>query len=216
MGGAAWAFAPEWRYPSPPPQPGFQTIEPAFTSSQSRPGDAHRFADASEARAHFFHRRGHTRQFKDSAMDSRRIRYATDPEYRAWKKAVARRWYEANEARAHAGALRRLYGLSLQDYDDLLARQNGGCGICRRKPKKKGKRKRRLCVDHDHRTRKIRGLLCINCNTGLGCYGDSPKFLRMAADYLETWHRVYESTAPRIPKSSPRKSSKKRNRKGKT
>jgi hypothetical protein len=211
MGGAAWAFAPEWRYPSPPPQPGFQTIEPAFTSSQSRPGDAHRFADASEARAHFFHRRGHTRQFKDSAMDSRRIRYATDPEYRERRKAEMRCWWKANGARLFVGRQLRKYGLSLQDYEDILARQNNACGICRRKP-----RKRRLCVDHDHRTRKIRGLLCRKCNMGLGCYGDNPKFLRMAADYLDTWHRVYESTAPRIPKSSPRKSSKKRNRKGKT
>jgi Recombination endonuclease VII len=153
---------------------------------------------------------------RTSTMSHNTIRYATDPEYRAWKKAVARRWYEANEARAHAGALRRRYGLSLQDYDDLLARQNGGCGICRRKPKKKGKRKRRLCVDHDHRTRKIRGLLCINCNTGLGCFGDSPKFLRMAADYLDTWRRLYERDAPRIPKSSPGNSPKTKGRKGKT
>jgi hypothetical protein len=148
---------------------------------------------------------------RTSTMSYHTIRYAADPEYRERKKAVARRWYEANEARAYAGALRRLYGLSLQDYDDLLARQDGGCGICRQKP-----RKRRLCVDHDHRTRKIRGLLCINCNTGLGCYGDNPTFLRMAADYLDTWRRLYAPNAPRIPKSSPANSPKKQGRKDKT
>jgi len=165
----------------------------------------------------FFRRRGHTCQFKDIddelPHDPLRDRSGIPGKEESQSTPLVR----SHEARAHAGSLRRLYGLSLQDYDDLLARQDGGCGICRRKPrKKKGKRQRRLCVDHDHRTRKIRGLLCINCNTGLGCYGDDPKFLRMAADYLETWHRVYEPHAPRIPKSSARKSSRKRHRKDRT
>jgi hypothetical protein len=50
-------------------------------------------------------------------------------------------------------------GLSLDDYERLLAAQGGGCALCGRKPKT-----RRLDVDHDHRTGKIRGLLCQRCN----------------------------------------------------
>jgi len=40
-------------------------------------------------------------------------------------------------------------------------------------------------VDHDHKTKKVRGLLCFGCNTGIGCLRDNPSRLRSAADYLE-------------------------------
>jgi len=88
-------------------------------------------------------------------MNYHRNRYATDPEYRERRKAETRRWCEANEPKVHASWLRRKYGLSLQDYDAILARQSGACGICRRKPKNK-----RLCVErtgHDGEHRADRG-----------------------------------------------------------
>jgi len=53
-------------------------------------------------------------------------------------------------------------GVSLEQYEEMLARQNGGCAICGNPPKT-----RRLDVDHDHRTGKIRGLLCHRCNRAL-------------------------------------------------
>jgi hypothetical protein len=62
---------------------------------------------------------------------------------------------------AHAGRIEKLYGLTEEDYDALLRFQGGRCYICRRVPRKK-----RLAVDHDHRTGEVRGLLCANNEQG--------------------------------------------------
>lgn len=75
--------------------------------------------------------------------------------------------------------LKTLYGISLADYDALLAAQNGRCAICFDLP---GARK--LAVDHCHQTGKIRGLLCQTCNTGMGQLRDSPELCERAAQYL--------------------------------
>lgn len=65
-------------------------------------------------------------------------------------------------------------------YDDLLAAQGGVCAICGNPPKT-----RRLHIDHDHATKRVRGLLCYACNRLLLVKGVTPKRLRAAADYLE-------------------------------
>jgi len=61
--------------------------------------------------------------------------------------------------------LRQLYGMTEADYDRLLARQGGGCAVCRSRP---GGDTRILSVDHNHTTGDIRGLLCTGCNAVLG------------------------------------------------
>ena len=70
------------------------------------------------------------------------------------------------------------YGLSLQDYRAMLERQGKVCGICKTPGKP-------LCGDHCHATGKVRGLLCRDCNLGLGNYKDNPVFTRAATAYLE-------------------------------
>lgn len=91
--------------------------------------------------------------------------------------------------RVRAENLRRSFGLTLEQYDTRLVAQNGVCALCRRPETAvlKGKLKR-LAVDHDHLTGKVRGLLCSQCNTSLGMFGDDPSRLRAAADYLERHH----------------------------
>jgi len=79
--------------------------------------------------------------------------------------------------------LRRKYGVSLDDYEALLAEQ-GGCAICGKTEKEEG---RRLAVDHSHIDGGIRALLCYNCNRGLGHFQDDPELLRQAMVYLEGW-----------------------------
>ena len=74
------------------------------------------------------------------------------------------------------------YGLSLQDYRAMLERQGNICGICKTPGKP-------LCVDHCHATGKVRGLLCRDCNLGLGNYKDNPVFTRAATAYLEAARR---------------------------
>ncbi len=112
------------------------------------------------------------------------------------KKATNKAWYERNKIEViqkqkekynpevqRAQNLKRLYDMSIGQYEELLASQGGGCAICEELPS--GKR-RYLCVDHDHVTGKVRGLLCHSCNRGLGLLGDSVELLEKATEYLGT------------------------------
>ena len=85
--------------------------------------------------------------------------------------------------------LRLSYGMSLDDYYTLLKEQKGVCAICKR-PNRNGAR---LCVDHDHRTGVVRGLLCTQCNAILGYIDDSPIILKGAIKYLENTGREREA-----------------------
>lgn len=62
---------------------------------------------------------------------------------------------------------RLIYGIDLDEYERMLAVQGGVCAICDQPEKAKN---RLLCVDHDHQTGVVRGLLCTRCNTALGSY----------------------------------------------
>ena len=78
--------------------------------------------------------------------------------------------------------LRRNFGITQEEYDELLAKQNGVCAICEEKQSRKGRLN--LAVDHSHETGEIRGLLCDPCNQGLGSFKDSPELLDKAKEYL--------------------------------
>lgn len=78
------------------------------------------------------------------------------------------------------------FRLTRKQYDELLMSQRGLCAICgSRLPASNGKT--RFCVDHDHYTGKIRGLLCNSCNLGIGYFKDDVAMLRQAIEYLEMW-----------------------------
>ncbi len=66
------------------------------------------------------------------------------------------------------------------EYDRLLAEQDGKCGIC----KAPNNGRHRLAADHDHATKRRRGLLCHRCNTAIGLFRDDPALLQAAIDYL--------------------------------
>lgn len=70
------------------------------------------------------------------------------------------------------------YGLSRNDYEAMFTQQRGKCAIC------KTGTVNRLHVDHDHTTGVIRGLLCFECNIGLGKFKDSARLLRRAGEYV--------------------------------
>jgi hypothetical protein len=75
--------------------------------------------------------------------------------------------------------LRTIFNLTEEDYEAMLAYQNGKCAICVRPPGKN-----RLAVDHEHATGLIRGLVCWSCNRGLGYWADSIDRLAYAAAYI--------------------------------
>ena len=81
--------------------------------------------------------------------------------------------------------VRVFYGLSWESYVQMLAAQGHTCAICR-KPIEAlvSDRLTTAHVDHDHVTHQVRGMLCHNCNSGLGYFQDDPKLLIEAAEYL--------------------------------
>lgn len=78
--------------------------------------------------------------------------------------------------------LRLNYGLTLEDYSNMAKLHNHSCAICK---KHQSNFKRLLSIDHCHKTGKIRGLLCNDCNVGIGRLGDDINLLNAAIDYLE-------------------------------
>jgi hypothetical protein len=112
-------------------------------------------------------RRARRASRKDFINARVRQRRATDPDFRDRERA-------------------RRYGLSLEEFRAILARQGNACAICKRSGV-------RLYIDHCHVTRMVRRLLCGKCNTGLGFFSDDPDRLRAAADYLEEARREHEA-----------------------
>jgi hypothetical protein len=77
------------------------------------------------------------------------------------------------------------YGITLEEWKQMLERQGNACAIC-------GDREAKLVIDHSHKTNKVRGLLCNHCNTGLGMFKDRRASLRAALLYLDG---LYEDTS---------------------
>jgi 5-methylcytosine-specific restriction endonuclease McrA len=108
---------------------------------------------------------------------------------KAWQQANAARVYErnreyrrANPDRIREGHLKRTFGITLEDFEAMLAAQGGGCAICGR-PAPEGTS---LHVDHDHETGVVRGLLCFTCNGALGMLTENEDHLLRAADYVSS------------------------------
>jgi hypothetical protein len=119
----------------------------------------------------------------EERKEYRRAQYAKDPRptiarnkrfYYGHREQVLKRakdFYAANP-----DVWLKRYGITSKDFETMLEKQNGACAVC--------KKKKKLCVDHDHETGKVRGLLCRACNTAIGNLGDSHEGLLNAAQYL--------------------------------
>lgn len=101
-------------------------------------------------------------------------------------KAKSSEYHAKRRAKGKSGGYRKSnllkYNLTIEQYDAIVKKQNNLCAIC--EGNNFGKHDK-LFVDHDHFTKKVRGLLCINCNTLLGNAKDSPQILERAIRYLE-------------------------------
>ena len=124
-------------------------------------------------------------QQADPAVRARKAQKArernADPEVRE-RHRLAMRKYNAQASsreRYRADRLLRLYGLGVEVLSRMLQEQGGLCAICRENEA--------THVDHNHRTKQIRGVLCHSCNSSIGHFMDDPIRLRAAADYLEQW-----------------------------
>lgn len=97
------------------------------------------------------------------------------------KQCYRDQWSPAKDRESQ---LLKRYGLTIQDYDQLLVAQGGVCHICGGPSHIRDNDPLSFAVDHCHATGKVRGLLCANCNRGLGLFKDDPDRLMAAAMYL--------------------------------
>jgi hypothetical protein len=125
------------------------------------------------------------------------IHYAKSPAYRASSKMRAKEWVRDNPERAKAiqqrkrenacpvkekgRVLKRKYGITIEQFDQMLTAQSGACAICRSLPAQ-GKS---LHVDHCHSTGRVRGLLCHQCNWYLGKVDSDAALIGRLLRYLE-------------------------------
>lgn len=123
---------------------------------------------------------GRPRIFRNASERAAAWKAANPERARRQNVESVRRWRARypDRARAAREAERAAYGLSVEELAALEERQGGRCAICGRKPK------RRLAIDHDHRTGEVRGLLCRDCNLALGLFGDDVRRLLAALAYL--------------------------------
>jgi hypothetical protein len=90
-------------------------------------------------------------------------------------------YHKANRERAKDLNLRKKYGICLKDFNALLEKQRGSCAIC----SSSNWHGRQACVDHDHVTGKVRGLLCHKCNLAIGLLGDNLALAESLVEYLK-------------------------------
>lgn len=137
---------------------------------------------------------GHRNECKACNLQQKRERYLRDPEVakarvKKWQHDNAERYNAAQRARRQrpevkaaerGGHLKRKFGLTSEQYDEMFEHQGGVCWICGEPPAES----QALDVDHDHTTGEVRALLCRNCNQGIGKFHENPELLMTAAAYL--------------------------------
>ena len=134
-----------------------------------------------------YHRKWRAKNYAKTraSEDSYYQRNKDNPEFIRKKRAYAKAWRKKNKehkaAYAREHALKSKYGMTLEDYDQLLEEQGGGCAVC---GATKSLGRDTLNVDHCHTTGKIRGILCSECNMALGLLGDDPERIRKLEEYL--------------------------------
>jgi hypothetical protein len=140
-------------------------------------------------------RDGHRNDCKSCNLAEKKKRYDADPQAHIDR---VRRWQQENSERLNAyrrerrglpevkrrdrdSYYRRKYGKTADEIDEIVELQGGRCLICKCElPERLASRH----LDHDHETGKIRGVLCIDCNHGLGKFRDEPDLLLRAVVYL--------------------------------
>ena len=128
--------------------------------------------------------------WKCKRCDSLRLKaeYHSNPIRRQQRLDAAKKWKESHLERykyiQRNVQLRRKYGITALEYDQLRKAQNGCCMLC---GKVCGPTFQDMRVDHNHVTGKVRALLCPACNTGLGQFGDSVFMLEKAITYLKAY-----------------------------
>lgn len=135
-------------------------------------------ADVMKARA----AQNHTDNRERNISAMRVKRKNMTPEQKEAQRVRCRQWQRDNPAAARASLVKWKFGLDAAAAAALYETQNNRCAICGCTEAENGKY---FAVDHDHATGAVRGLLCSQCNSGLGYFRDSPVNLSTAISYLQ-------------------------------
>ncbi len=129
--------------------------------------------------------------FKEKSLDSFHKRSASPDGYLCICKECnclkSRKWNANNKDKLKNKNLLIGYGITIEEYNKFKDFCKNTCAIC---GCHESKYSRKLAVDHDHSNGVIRGLLCIKCNKGLGCFDDNIEVLKNAITYLESYMEV--------------------------
>ena len=106
-------------------------------------------------------------------------KYNNKPE----RKKAMREYYLKNKEMWRDKGLQKRYGITLNEYNTMLKKQNNCCFICK---EHKSKQKKHLNVDHNHKTGKVRALLCTTCNTSLGLIKENISVAKTMIKYIES------------------------------
>jgi hypothetical protein len=110
--------------------------------------------------------------------------YYTKKENKERKIKNIKKWQEKNKdyLRKYLREynIKQRYGITIQEKEKIYEKQNGKCAICFIIVKFN-----KICIDHNHKTKEVRGLLCNNCNSLLGCAYDSSEIIESAIKYLK-------------------------------
>ncbi len=114
--------------------------------------------------------------------------WAKRKRFAPWCKKCMRKWSReyAKSDKFRDSYFRKTYGITLKDYNNLLAKQNNCCAICGNQPDL-------LVVDHNHETQQIRGLLCHKCNLILGMCREDLQHFKNFIQYLEVYNGKTET-----------------------
>jgi hypothetical protein len=105
-------------------------------------------------------------------------------------RSICKQCYKGYEFKRRDGYMReydlmKSYSITVDDYNRMFESQYGKCAICGTSSSVESSRKKYLCVDHNHETGKVRGLLCDKCNRGIGLLNDDIQTLISAIKYLQ-------------------------------
>lgn len=121
---------------------------------------------------------GYSARCKKCVADHWQIWYNSNTTLKKEKNRLAnKKFYDSSDEEYLFRRRLQRYNLSIEDYNILFERSNGVCEIC--------KRTEATCIDHDHKTNEVRGLLCDRCNLMIGMAEDKIELLISAIKYLE-------------------------------
>ena len=100
---------------------------------------------------------------------------------------IRKTWKNGDTEQQRFNQLFLKYGITKTEYLSLIEAQNNKCAICKQPEENRGRggKIKNLAVDHCHETGKVRGLLCLNCNTALGSIKENKETLIQMIEYLE-------------------------------